>query len=101
LPTAPDGSVQAAAISPELAIEPMSPPLAMIRTLSAPRTVDWGDCRILVTPDPLAIVLSDGAGHPCQRMRLDPSGEIHFARGNGPIFGQRNIVSGLTAGALK
>ena len=40
-----------------------------------------------MTPDPLAIVLTDGAGHPCQRMRIDRSGEIHFARGNGPMFG--------------
>jgi hypothetical protein len=86
-PIAADGSVQAVANSAENWIVPVIPPLASIRTLSAPRIVDWGGCRIRVTPDPLAIVLTDAAGRPCQRMRINPNGEIHFARGNGPIFG--------------
>ncbi len=87
LPIAADGSVQAAANSAELAIGRVSSPLAKIRTLSAPEIVDWGACRIRVTPDPLAIVLTDAAGHPCQRLRIERSGEIHFAAGNAPILG--------------
>jgi len=84
---AADGSVQPAANSPELAIAPPSAPIAKIRSLIAPEIVDWGGCSIRITPDPLAIVLTDAAGHLCQRLRINGSGEIQFARGNGPIFG--------------
>jgi alpha-glucosidase (family GH31 glycosyl hydrolase) len=87
LPITPDGSVPPAATSPELAIGPVAPPLAKIRTLPAPETVDWRGRKIRIAPDPLTIVLTDGAGRPCQRLRITPRGEIHFAGGNGPIFG--------------
>jgi alpha-glucosidase/alpha-D-xyloside xylohydrolase len=87
LPVAPDGSVRAPADAPELAIGPMGPSLANIRTLSAPRVVDWNGGRIRVTPDPLAIALIDAAGHPCQHLKIDRSGAVRFATGSAPIFG--------------
>jgi hypothetical protein len=83
LPIAADGSVQPAANSPELAIAPTSPPIAKIRSLIAPEIVDWGDCRIHVTLEPLAILLTDAAGHPCQHMRIDRFGTF----GCGYLFG--------------
>jgi len=87
LPIAPDGSVRAPANPPELAIGPMGASLANIRTLSAPKVVDWNDGRIHVAPDPLAIELIDGAGRPCQRLKIERSGGVRFATGGGPIFG--------------
>jgi alpha-glucosidase/alpha-D-xyloside xylohydrolase len=87
LPIAADGLVQAPANSPELAIRPTGPPLATLRTLSAPVIVDWNGCRIRLTPDPLAIELTDGDGRPCQRLKIDGSGHIHLATGSAPIFG--------------
>ena len=50
LPIGGDGFAQPPANSPELAIGSMGPPLATLRTLSAPAIVDWGGCRIRVTP---------------------------------------------------
>jgi alpha-glucosidase/alpha-D-xyloside xylohydrolase len=87
LPVAADGSVQAPANSPELAIATARKPAATFRALSAPASVDWNGCRIRVTPDPLAIALTDDAGRPCQRLTLDPSGQIRFVTGSAPIFG--------------
>ncbi|HEY8266725.1 MAG TPA: hypothetical protein VIG03_09130, partial [Steroidobacteraceae bacterium] len=87
LPIARDGSVPAAPNSSELAIGSPQAPLARIRTLAAPEVVDWGGCTIRVTPDPLVIVVTGDDGRPCQRLRIDPNGEVRFALGKGPVFG--------------
>ena len=87
LPIAADESVQTPANSPELAIGPLGAPLARIRTLAAPKTVDWSAYPIQVSTDPFAIVLTDGAGHSCQRLKIDRNGDIRFATGSGPLFG--------------
>src|SRR5262249_7197229 len=87
LPIAPDGSVRTPESSPELAIVPMVSSLANIRALSAPQVVDWNGGRIRGPPAPLAIALTDGAGHPCQRLNIDRKGVVRFATGGGPIFG--------------
>jgi alpha-glucosidase/alpha-D-xyloside xylohydrolase len=87
LPIAADESIQPIAGSPELALGSAGPPLARIRRLSATETLAWGGRSIRVMPNPFAIEVTDEAGHRCQRLRIDPSGEIRFAIGNQPIFG--------------
>ena len=87
LPRAQDGSVPPPPNSAELALGPPHPPLARIRTLPAGEIVDWGNHGVRLTPDPLVILVTGDDGRPCQRLHIDPSGEIRFALGKGPLLG--------------
>jgi len=87
LPIPRDGSDPSPPNSSELAIGSPTPPLVRLRSRSAPKHVDWGAYRIRVTADPLVIAVTGDDGRPCQRLRIDPNGEIRFALGKGPVLG--------------
>src|SRR5205807_2631453 len=63
-------------------------PLATLRGLSSPRTIQAGNLRVKVSADPIAFTIASGRGAPIQQMKLDKeTGVLAFITGNAPLLG--------------
>ena len=64
------------------------PPLATLRGLSSPRTIQAGNLRVKVSADPIAFTIASERGAPIQQMKLDKeTGVLSFITGNASLLG--------------
>jgi alpha-glucosidase/alpha-D-xyloside xylohydrolase len=63
-------------------------PVLRLTSLDAPRAVDLGEARVIVSADPLTVRIEAADGRPIQKLVIDgTTGSVSFPLGDAPVLG--------------
>jgi alpha-glucosidase (family GH31 glycosyl hydrolase) len=83
-----DGQAMAVAGDGSLVQTSWGAPIAKLRSLASPRTVETGNLRVKISSAPLVFTIESAKGATLQHLKVDKeTGVVSFATGNSPLLG--------------